>query len=126
MDASVIYQHPLGYLLGLEGIALLRAFAGAYDRNFTHARLREIQEPLDSAGELGDGVEKGDRSGRLPGDARARPREATRRRVLRSRATRRAASRRVRRPHCLRDRAEPRTRPRAVPGGVRTSAPAER
>jgi hypothetical protein len=28
----VIYQHPLAYLLGLEGIALLRAFAGEYDR----------------------------------------------------------------------------------------------
>jgi hypothetical protein len=28
----VIYQHPLAYLLGLEGVALLRAFSGAYDR----------------------------------------------------------------------------------------------
>jgi SAM-dependent methyltransferase len=33
----------LGYLLGLEGIALLRAFAGEYDRNFTMARLAEIR-----------------------------------------------------------------------------------
>jgi SAM-dependent methyltransferase len=53
----VIYQHPLAYLLGLEGIALLRAFSGEYDRDFTLARLREIQTLLDSADELGDGVE---------------------------------------------------------------------
>jgi SAM-dependent methyltransferase len=53
----VIYQHPLAYLLGLEGIALLRAFAGDYDRDFTLARLREIRALLDSADELGEGVE---------------------------------------------------------------------
>ena len=52
----MIYQHPLAYLLGLEGIALLRAFSGVYDRDFTLARFREIQTLLDSA-ELGDGVE---------------------------------------------------------------------
>jgi SAM-dependent methyltransferase len=56
IDAPVIYQHPLAYLLGLEGIALLRAFSGVYDRDFTLARLREIQALLDSAAELGDGV----------------------------------------------------------------------
>ena len=53
----MIYQHPLAYLLGLEGIALLRAFDGAYDRDFTLARLREVQTLLDSADELGEGVE---------------------------------------------------------------------
>ena len=53
----MIYQHPLAYLLGLEGIALLRAFSGVYDRDFTVARLREIQALLDSAEELGEGVE---------------------------------------------------------------------
>jgi ubiquinone/menaquinone biosynthesis C-methylase UbiE len=53
----VIYQHPLAYLLALEGIALLRAFSGAYDRDFTLARFREIQTLLDSAEELGEGVE---------------------------------------------------------------------
>jgi ubiquinone/menaquinone biosynthesis C-methylase UbiE len=53
----VIYQHPLAYLLGLEGIALLRAFSGKYDRDFTLARLREIETLLHSAEELGDGVE---------------------------------------------------------------------
>jgi hypothetical protein len=31
----VIYRRPLGYLLGAEGAALLRAFAGHYDREFT-------------------------------------------------------------------------------------------
>jgi SAM-dependent methyltransferase len=53
----VIYQHPLAYLLGLEGIALLRAFDGGYDREFTLARLREVRTLLDLADELGEGVE---------------------------------------------------------------------
>jgi hypothetical protein len=57
MDTPVIYQHPLAYLLGLEGIALLRAFSGVYDRDFTAARFREIRALLDSVEELGDGVE---------------------------------------------------------------------
>jgi SAM-dependent methyltransferase len=57
IDAPVIYQHPLAYLLGLEGIALLRAFSGVYDRDFTIARLREIRALLDSVEELGDDVE---------------------------------------------------------------------
>jgi SAM-dependent methyltransferase len=52
----VIYQHPLAYLLGLEGIALLRAFAGEYDRDFTTARLDEVRALLDSVEELGDGT----------------------------------------------------------------------
>ena len=43
----VIYQDPLAYLLGLEGIALLDAFAGDYDREFTDARLAEIRQLLD-------------------------------------------------------------------------------
>jgi ubiquinone/menaquinone biosynthesis C-methylase UbiE len=53
----VIYQHPLAYLLGVEGIALLRAFSGVYDRDFTVARFREIRALLDSAEALGAGVE---------------------------------------------------------------------
>lgn len=57
MDTPVIYQHPLAYLLGLQGIALLRAFSGVYDRDFTLARFRDIQTLLDSAEELGEGVE---------------------------------------------------------------------
>ena len=44
-------------MLGLEGIALLRAFSGVYDRDFTEARFREIQSLLESADELGAGVE---------------------------------------------------------------------
>jgi hypothetical protein len=46
----------LAYILGLEGIALLRAFAGEYDRDFTMARLAEVRALLDSAEELGDGA----------------------------------------------------------------------
>ena len=38
--APVIYQHPMAYLLGLEGIALLRAFSGVYDREFTLADVK--------------------------------------------------------------------------------------
>lgn len=52
----MIYQHPLAYLLCLEGVALLRAFNGEYDRDFTEARLAEIRALLDSADQLGDGV----------------------------------------------------------------------
>ena len=53
----VIYQHPLAYLLGLEGIALLRAFSGAYDREFTLARFDEIRKLLESLDAFGSGVE---------------------------------------------------------------------
>jgi ubiquinone/menaquinone biosynthesis C-methylase UbiE len=53
----VIYQHPLAYLLGLEGIALMRAFNGDYDKEFTRARIAEIRALLDSADQLGEGVE---------------------------------------------------------------------
>ncbi|MBD0329558.1 MAG: methyltransferase domain-containing protein [Thermoleophilia bacterium] len=52
---QVIYQHPLAYLLGLEGIALLRAFAGEHDRDFVLARLDEIGRLLDSE-ELQQGI----------------------------------------------------------------------
>jgi ubiquinone/menaquinone biosynthesis C-methylase UbiE len=55
----VIYQHPLAFLLGLEGIALMRAFNGEYDEEFTHARIAEIRALLDSAGQFGEGVETG-------------------------------------------------------------------
>jgi SAM-dependent methyltransferase len=43
----VIYQDPLAYLLGLEGIALLDAWAGDYDREFTETRLAEIRRLLE-------------------------------------------------------------------------------
>ena len=54
---GTISQHPLAYLLGLEGIALLRAFAGAYDRDFTLARIDEIRKPLESPDAFGSGAE---------------------------------------------------------------------
>jgi SAM-dependent methyltransferase len=57
MNPPVIYQHPLAYLLGLQGLALLRAFSGAYDRAFALERFREIAALLERADELGDGVE---------------------------------------------------------------------
>jgi SAM-dependent methyltransferase len=43
----VTYQDPLAYLLGMEGIALLDAWAGDHDREFTQARLAEIRRLLD-------------------------------------------------------------------------------
>jgi SAM-dependent methyltransferase len=52
----MIYQRPLAYLLGLEGIALLRAFAGDYDRDFGEARIAEIRRLLNSPALSGEGV----------------------------------------------------------------------
>jgi SAM-dependent methyltransferase len=59
----MIYQHPLAYLLGLEGIALLRAWAGDFDKEFVEARLAEVRWLLaDDALADHDGVmvERGD------------------------------------------------------------------
>lgn len=56
---QIIYQHPLAYLLGLEGLALMRAFAGEHDRVFTEARLAEVRRLLDRADDLGPGVAVG-------------------------------------------------------------------
>ena len=50
-------QHPLAYLLGLEGIALMQAFAGEHDRDFVQARLAEVRRLLDEADRFGDGVD---------------------------------------------------------------------
>jgi SAM-dependent methyltransferase len=44
----MVYQTPLAYLLGLEGVALLRAFGGDYDREYCQARVEEIRRLLDS------------------------------------------------------------------------------
>ncbi|GAA1299804.1 class I SAM-dependent methyltransferase [Saccharothrix xinjiangensis] len=41
------HEHPLAYLIGIEGIALLRAFTGRHDRDFTAARLAEVRRLLD-------------------------------------------------------------------------------
>ena len=43
----MIYQHPLAYLLGLEGLALLRGWAGDFDRDFVLDRLAEVRRLLD-------------------------------------------------------------------------------
>jgi len=53
----VIHQNPLAYLLGLEGVALMRAFAGEHDRAFTEARLAEVRWLLDRADDLGPGID---------------------------------------------------------------------
>jgi ubiquinone/menaquinone biosynthesis C-methylase UbiE len=45
--ALVIYEHPLAYLLGLEGVALLRGFIGDFDRDFTESRIAEVRRLLD-------------------------------------------------------------------------------
>jgi SAM-dependent methyltransferase len=55
--SGTIHQHPLAYLLGLEGVALMRAFAGEHDRAFTEARIAEVRQLLDRAAELGPGVD---------------------------------------------------------------------
>ena len=52
---GVIYQHPLAYLLGLEGIALLHAFGGEYDVTFTVERIEECRALLAKADLLGPG-----------------------------------------------------------------------
>jgi SAM-dependent methyltransferase len=54
---GTIHQHPLAYLLGLEGVALMRAFAGEHDRAFTEARLAEVRALLDRAEELSPGID---------------------------------------------------------------------
>ena len=55
----MVSMHPLAHLVGLEGAALLRAFAGEYDRAFTEARLAEVRELLDSAWATHPGVTAG-------------------------------------------------------------------
>jgi SAM-dependent methyltransferase len=52
----MVYQHPLAYLLGLEGVALLRAFGGEHDREFAEARIAEIRRLLDRPELGGPGV----------------------------------------------------------------------
>jgi hypothetical protein len=58
------YRHPLAFLLGLEGAALLRSSAGdGFDREFVDARIAETRALLDQAvPELGDGSELGEAS----------------------------------------------------------------
>lgn len=59
----MIYQHPLAYLLGLEGIALLRGWAGDFDQSFVDARIADVRALLDDPRFLahaGVQVERGD------------------------------------------------------------------
>lgn len=55
------YRHPLAFLLGLEGVALLRAFAGdGLDRAFVERRIAEIRTLLNQAAPLlGEGEDAG-------------------------------------------------------------------
>jgi len=55
VPAARIYQHPLAFLLGLEGVALMRSFAGEYDEAFTRARIAEVRSLLDDAERWGEG-----------------------------------------------------------------------
>ena len=43
----MIHQHPLAYLVGLEGLALLRGWAGDFDEAWVRARLAEVRRLLD-------------------------------------------------------------------------------
>jgi SAM-dependent methyltransferase len=59
----MIYQHPLAYLLGLEGLALLRAWSGDFDQAFVERRLDEVRRLLATealAAHDGVLVERGD------------------------------------------------------------------
>jgi SAM-dependent methyltransferase len=55
------YRHPLAFLLGLQGAALLRSSAGdGFDREFVNARIAETRALLDqAAADLGEGSELG-------------------------------------------------------------------
>jgi SAM-dependent methyltransferase len=53
---AVTYEHPLAYLLGLEGIALLRAFTGEHGRDFVNRRISEIRALLNDPVLNGAGV----------------------------------------------------------------------
>jgi ubiquinone/menaquinone biosynthesis C-methylase UbiE len=43
----MMFQHPLAYLVGVEGIALLRAWGGEYDEQFVTARLAEVRRMME-------------------------------------------------------------------------------
>lgn len=51
------YQHPLAYLLAVEGAALMRAFAGEHGREFSMARIAEVRAFLEDADDWGNGVD---------------------------------------------------------------------
>ncbi|AXX30999.1 class I SAM-dependent methyltransferase [Actinosynnema pretiosum subsp. pretiosum] len=51
------HEDPRAYLLGLEGLALLRAYAGEHDREFTQARIAEVRALLADDSLAGAGVD---------------------------------------------------------------------
>jgi ubiquinone/menaquinone biosynthesis C-methylase UbiE len=53
----VIYENPLAYVLGLEGIALLRSFTGEFDQQFVDSRMAEIRRLLDDESLSGAAVQ---------------------------------------------------------------------
>ncbi|MDQ2584951.1 class I SAM-dependent methyltransferase [Saccharothrix yanglingensis] len=53
-------EDPRAYLLGIEGMALLRAFTGEFDRDFVEARIAEIRRVLADE-ELADAAVEVDR-----------------------------------------------------------------
>ncbi len=58
----MIYQHPLAYLIGLEGVALLRAWSGDFDETFVRERLDEVRHLLEDetlTGHPGAHIEEG-------------------------------------------------------------------
>ena len=60
--AGMAYRHPLGFLLGYEGLALLRAWAGEFDATFVEHRLAEVRTMLAAweRGELGHSDQVGE------------------------------------------------------------------
>ncbi len=54
--ADAIFWHPLAYLLGLEGVALMRGVAGEHDEAFVSARIAEVRELLAQPSRWGEGV----------------------------------------------------------------------
>lgn len=54
---AVSYEHPLAHVIGVEGLALLRAFNGEFDRDFVDARLDEVRRLLDDPSLAEAGVE---------------------------------------------------------------------
>ncbi|MFD0577430.1 hypothetical protein [Dactylosporangium darangshiense] len=76
----MIYQHPLAYLLGIEGLALLHAWGGEYDEKFTQRRLAEVRDLLANPALTGH-------EGYWPGGATRSPGTGSGRRPTTSRAT---------------------------------------
>jgi ubiquinone/menaquinone biosynthesis C-methylase UbiE len=56
-EPDVLHQLPLAYLLGMQGVALFRAFNGEYPREWAEARIAEIRRLLDAADEIGGGID---------------------------------------------------------------------